>query len=567
MLKSLEINNIALISKVLIEFDSKLNVLSGETGAGKSIIVDALNFVIGAKGQKNLIKQGENFMKVQAIFSGNFSQDVKDFFKQNDIELDGEIFISRKLTIDGKNDCRLNGSIIPLNLLKSLTSMLIDIHGQHEHQSILNEKNHLKILDGFIKDKSCFVEYQERYNKLLSLNGQIKKLNGSQQNQERILDLLNYQINEIESVKIQKDEDEVLTQKRLVMLNSEKIYDAFTGALESLDEQNSVSDKLKQAANQISYVTKFDEKYEGLIERINSCKFEILDIIEALKQERQGCDFDQNMFDEIDQRLDRIKVIKKKYGPTLEDVFCFLDKAKKDYEEILGSKEKLQVLLKEKQTLLQNTFDAANKISNLRKEAAKNFENKVENELVDLGMKSARFKVQFKENNISTENCEDYFNQNGFDDVKFLFSANAGQSLRPLSEIISGGEASRFMLAVKNILADLDNIDSMVFDEIDTGISGDIGFVVAMKMQNIANKHQVMAISHLPQICAMADYNIKVLKTTKNDQTDIGVYVLSKDEKLDEIARLSGGAKNSVASLEHAKELNKRCLEYKQNIR
>ncbi len=565
MIKNLEMQNVALIENLNIEFSPNLNVLSGETGAGKSIIVDALNFVIGAKPCKTLIKQGKEFMKVQALFVGPFGEDVKKLLREFDIEDEEEILIMRKYTLDGKSDIKLNGITITQSMLKNLTSLLIDIHGQHEHQQILKDKYHLQIIDMFIKDKTIFREYEEKLNNLKNIQLQIKKLNGSTENQERMLDLLNYQIKEIEQANLVIGEDDELLQKKVAMLNFEKIYDALSLSLEEIDGQNSIINSIKKSQNTLNNITRFDENLQGLISRIESAKFELMDIAQTLKNKKEECTFNQTEFNEIDGRLDKIKIIKKKYGATIEDVLNYLEKSKQDYDTIVNSKSNLVKCLNDKANILKELFVLANRISDLRREISYKFESDVKNELFSLGMKDADFKVYFSEVP-SEEMVESRLTVNGFDEIKFLFSANAGQSLKSLSEIISGGEASRFMLALKNILADNDAIPSMVFDEIDTGISGDMGYKVACKLANISKFHQVMSVSHLPQICAMADRNIKIEKYTENNDTKVTAHILNLNDALKEISRLSGGAQDSSVSIEHAKELKDRCNKYKDNI-
>lgn len=565
MLKNLEIQNVALIDNINIEFSPNLNVLSGETGAGKSIIVDALNFVIGAKSNKTLIKQDKPFMKVQALFVSPFNNEILNLLSEYDIEDTEELLIMRKLTIDGKSDIRINGQTITLNMLKNLTSLLIDIHGQHEHQHLLKDKFHLQIIDMFIKDKSIFTTYEQKLNDLKNVQAQIKKLNGSTENQERMLDLLDYQIKEIEQAKLVAGEDDELLQKKVLMLNYEKIFDALNLAIDEIDGQNSIINSIKRAQNGISSIVKFDDTLNDISNRIESTKFELIDIVETLKQKKETCSFNQSEFNEIDERLDKIKLIKKKYGATIEDVLKYLEKSKQDYDTILNSKSNLIKCLEEKRVLLNEITKIATDISIIRQEVSKKFEDKVKLELASLGMKDSDFKVYFA--SLPTEETiENKLTSTGFDDIKFLFSANAGQSLKPLSEIISGGEASRFMLALKNILAEVDSISSMIFDEIDTGISGDMGYKVACKLANISKSHQVMSVSHLPQICAMADRNIKIEKYTQDNQTFVNAQVLNIDDALGEIARLSGGEKNNPISLEHAKELKIRCNNYKNQI-
>lgn len=565
MLKSLEIKNVALIDNLSIEFSPNLNVLSGETGAGKSIIIDALNFVIGGKVTKSLIKQGQSFMWVKAMFLAPFSDLVIKLMQEYDIEVEEEILISRKVTVEGKNDIKVNGVSITVSMLKNLTSLLIDIHGQHEHQHLLKDKYHIEIIDSFIKERDCFVAYQEKIVNLKFIQSKIKKLNSSTENQERILDLLSYQIKEIEDAKLVVGEDDELYQKKLAMTNFEKINESITSTIDEIDGQNSVLNSLKKSYSLLTGISKFDSDFVSLAERLQSTKFEINDVLETLKQKKNDSNFNQNEFDLIDERLDKIKLLKKKYGATIEEILAFLEKIKIEYDTIINSKDILLESLVQKESLLKEIYILAKEIRQKREQISKKFEQEVLKQLSDLGMKNSKFNVEFNDFP-SIETIEDKLYQNGCDSVRFLFSANAGQSLKPLSEIISGGEASRFMLALKNILAENDNISSMVFDEIDTGISGDMGYKVACKLANIAKNHQVMSVSHLPQICAMADNNIKIAKEVVDFNTVVYATCLDEEGCLDEISRLSGGVEKSNASIGHAKELRYRCLLYKKGL-
>lgn len=566
MLKNLDIQNVALIDNLSIDFAPNLTVMTGETGAGKSIIIDSLCFVLGEKANKGLIKQGRDYMKVVACFSSPFVAEVENFLHENDIDFDDEIVLSRKLTCDGKGELRINGEVVSATSFKKLSVLLVDINGQHEHQKLLNEKYHLGIVDLFIKNGNLFLDYKKCYEMLQNINKQISSLNGSTQNQERMLDLLSYQIKEIEDAKIEENEDELLTQKKILMQNSGKIYDNLAVACSNFDGNSSIVDGLKSAISSLNSIVKYDESLNTLIERLENLKYEAMDIASNLIDKKDSCNFDESEFEEIDSRLDKIKLIKRKYGATLQDVFDFLKQAKDDYEKILNSRETLEKLLVEKEKILNELYKKALLLGDARRKVAYEFEKKTNEELKDLGMKNAKFKVAF--NDIpSRENFENELNTNGFDKVRFMFSANLGQDLRPLSDIISGGEASRFMLALKNILADVDNVSLMVFDEIDSGISGEIAYKVGCKIANISRRHQVVSVSHLPIICAMADKNLFVQKFTTSDNTSVRVKSLVGDEILEEIARLSGGAEHSANSLLHAKEMKDRCDNYKSEIK
>ena len=565
MLKSLLIQNVALIDELKIDFEKKLNVLSGETGAGKSIVIDALNFVLGARTQKSLIKQNKDYMSVSANFSVDENNDKARFvLERYGISCDDDLILSKKLTIDGKTDIRINGVVCNNSMLKDLSSCLIDIHGQHEHQHLLKESYHIDIIDNFIKDKVLFETLKVKICDLNAINKNIKSLNGSFENQERLLDLLDYQIKEIRDAKLKPNEDDELIQKKILMQNSEKIYSVLEETYQIIGSDK-ITDSIKHSSSNLFSISKYDNEFSTLHDRLDSVKFELIDIADTVKTKLGELSFNQIEYDEIIDRLDKINTLKKKYGPTLDDVLKFYEKAVSDFDDISNSKVKLKKFLIDKEHLLEEIFSLCKKISEKRRAVASEFEKQVKVELCDLGMKNSQFSVDFSDFP-SIENFESTLTEKGCENIRFLFSANIGQSLKPLSEIISGGEASRFMLALKNILAEYDGVSSMVFDEIDTGISGEMGYKVACKMANIAMKHQVIAVSHLPQICAMADTNFKVEKYSFDKDTYVNVSRIADKELLNEIARLSGGIENNYASIEHAKELKIRCDSYKGKI-
>ncbi len=567
MLSFLKINNIALIEELEIDFENGLNVITGETGAGKSIIIDSLNFVIGGKINKGIFRSGSNYIAVEAVFS-NVTEEVKEVLRSYDIECDTEILIKRKQTLEGKNELRVNGSTVTITMLKNITSKLVDIHGQHEHQAILQDKYHLQMLDNLLGEDIVTLKETValKYAELQTINKELKSLGSSAANRERMLDLLQYQINEIEKAKLKPGEDDELANRRMVMLNGEKIATALKTACDFLDgDYSSVVDSLKKANGELSNIVKFDEGLEDYRTRIESSRLELLDISESLSDYLQAINFDQKEFDEIDARLDQIKLLKKKYGATVEEILSFLDKSKKEYDNLINSNEKIEKLLIEKDNKIKDLFKVSKELSNKRKTFAKTLEKTVCTQLTDLGMKNAKFIVEFSVEP-EVETCENSLTANGFDIVRFMFSANLGQDIKPLAEIISGGEASRFMLALKNIMADADGIATLVFDEIDTGVSGNMGYMVACKLANISNKHQVISVSHLPQICAMADAGFRSTKYNEDNVTKTKIERLSETAVLNEISRLSGGMEESNVTLEHSKELRARCLDYKKSI-
>lgn len=566
MLKTIKINNVALIKELIVEFDTGLNVMSGETGAGKSIIIESLNFVLGGKPNKNLIRSACDSMRVEAVFSAPFSELVKVALIDNGIEYEDDIILSRTLNIANRSEIRINGHMATISMLKSISSLLVDIHGQHEHQSLLKEKEHIKLLDNYMpinisRYKSELADLLSRYNELVR---KIDSLGSNASNRERMLDLIKYQIDEIENFGLGEDEEEELVSKRDRFVNSEKISNALISTYNSLGgDSNVLLTNLKNAENELKYASKYSSEFESWAERIASARIELDDIMSSIGEFRDNFSFDQNELDRIEMRLDGIKALHKKYGATYQDIMAYLDKLTSDYDSLIDSEAMLNKLSNEKAVVWNKMVEVSKQLSQERHSLATMLEGKVMSELDELGMKNAKFEVQF-------DDVEDYsedaltITSNGYDELRFLFSANAGQALKPLSDIISGGEMSRFMLAIKNIIVDRDQIGTIVFDEIDTGISGHIGFVIACKMSNISKSHQVIAVSHLPQISAMADNRYLIAKYTRDNNTYTEINKLTQEEGVAEVARLSGG-ENSDTSLSHARELIDRCIRYKNS--
>ncbi|MDR0850300.1 MAG: DNA repair protein RecN [Christensenellaceae bacterium] len=564
MLKHLKIKNIALIKDLTIEFSGGLNVLTGETGAGKSIIIDSLNFVLGDKANKSLMRTGAYGMSAEALFCGVTGK-AKEILKEYNIPDDDDVLIVRSFS-DTSQSIRLNGNTITAGMLKNITPYLVDIHGQHEHQSLLKPRFHLGIIDGLNSSKTDLLraEVSGQYKKHKDIISQLDELGSNNQNRERMIDLLQYQINEIERFSLKQNEDETLAVERSRMLNSGKISANLTNALNEIDGNFSVVSSIKKAISAMNSVVQYDETLQPLINRLDGARLELSDIAGELKIVTESVNFDDAAFDRIDTRLDGIKALKKKYGATVAEVFKFLENAKEELNKYQNSTALIDNLEYQKQQVYSSLYDTANKLSDIRRGIAEEFSSKVMKELGDLGMKNAKFAVMFDPKpDKNTANIT----ANGFDNPIFMFSANLGQPMKPLSEIISGGEMSRFMLGIKNIIADIDDLQTLVFDEIDTGISGAIGFVIACKMANISKKHQVISVSHLPQIAAMADNHLFIQKQVEANETITKVFTLDKKGSQSEVARLSGGVDGSGVALEHADELMGRCAAYKNSIK
>ena len=565
MLKNLIIKNIAIIKELELSFDNGLTVLSGETGAGKSIIVDSLNFLLGAKTDKTLLKSGEKEASVQGLFYIN--DNTKEQLKALGIEADEEsILLSRILSSEGKTECRVNGQLITLSMLRNITDSMVDIHGQHEHQSLLKPSSHIKLLDAYTKDilkvKSEVADIYHQYKKYVS---ELSSFGLTDSERERMLDLLNFQIKEITDAKLKAGEEEELLSERAKIINFEKITRVLGQAFEFLDGTNGADFSVSESLNALALITRFDSEYESVFKRLESVQYELDDIITILKDKANDLDFDEKAADKIENRLELIKNLKKKYGSNLSEINNFLECAQKDFDRLNSSEKEIERLKTEIEKLSFRLYEKASLLSQKRRASAKEFCIAVQKELNDLGMAGSKFEITFNDIPVKEKFLE-IISAEGFDKLEFFMSANIGEPSKPLAKIVSGGEMSRIMLALKVILSKLDNIDTMIFDEIDTGISGRIGQTIAHKLAEISRSRQVITITHLAAICAMADQNFLIFKNEDNGKTYTKVSNLNYDQTIQEIARLSGSYEMSKYSYEHAKELKSLSDNYKSKL-
>lgn len=565
MLERLRLQNFALFVDQSIEFENGFNSLLGETGAGKSIVIDALSFVIGAKSDKIVIRYGENVAKVEAVFS-DMSQNAKMLLDEAGIEYDDSIIVSRSLNISGKNDIRVNGNFVTLTFLKELGACLINIFGQHENMTLLNDKNHLSILDSYDEEKTS--ELKNQIGKLLcesrEIDEQINSLGGDQATRERDIDLLEYSIYEIESANLIVGEDEELSKNIAKSSSFEKIVSAINSAISTMEMGSafSVEGNLKQSAKLLLDIEKYDEKFGMLAKRLDEARLEVEDIRETLEEERDASFFDERQLESMIEREQVIKKLKRKYGATIEDILQYLSDAKQKKDNLLNAEYEIAKLEKQKEEIVKKLEEVCGRLTLLRKNMAEQIEKKVVLELKELGMKNTTFKVQISPK--AGEFSREKVNSTGFDDVKFLFSANLGQAVKSLSKTISGGEMSRFMLAVKNVLRNDEGM--LVFDEVDAGISGQIAISVAQKLAKIARHNQILVISHLPQVSSMGDHFFKVTKNVVGNQTISTVAKLEGDEIVNVIAGMGFGESLTGNACEYAKDLLSKNGEFKKSL-
>lgn len=562
MLKNLFIKNIALIASQNIEFEKGLCVLSGETGAGKSIIVDALSFVLGERADKNLIKYGEETAFVEAAFELESDSRALNALEDMGFDRDTTLILSRSLNRNGKSESRINGRISATGMLKSLTSLLVDIFGQSEHLGLIKPENHLKILDGYapafvLKEKlsSACAEFKE-------LEKELEKYGGSDEQRERLLDILSFQINEIESAGLGEDEEMRLLEQKRKILNFEKISSAVGGAIAALNGEGGVVERIGAASQCFAVVSGLGETFSSVCDRLDALRYEAEDIVSVVEDMAGGDEYDPKYLDEIEYRLDKIKSLKKKYGATVSEIFEFLKDAQRQYDSLSDSARITEKLNERKNLLKNEIYDLSLRLSEHRRLAAEKFAAEVVGQLRELGMNTS-FAARFEE----APALQDFVpHSNGFDKMEFMLSANAGEPLKPMSKVASGGEMSRFMLALKNITASIEKIPTMVFDEIDTGISGNVAQMVAKKLAQASRKEQCIVITHLPQIAAMSDAGYLIEKREKDGKTSTTVTRLNAASKTAEISRLIGGAEIGAYGGLHAQEMIDWADEFKKGL-
>ncbi len=552
MLQELHIRNIALIRELSVSFEEGLNILTGETGAGKTIIVDAVSLALGERGFKELIRHGEEKAYVEALVTGDFSAETTALIEDSGIE-PGELIISRELTESGKNTCRINGRMVPLSLLRDIMSGIVDLHTQGKHQEIFNKKRQLKMLDRYAACENELARTASAYEEYSSVKKQLDSLETDEQERERLIDILSFQYKEIEAAKLKDGEEEALEQEKNLIRNAERITSALSGAHELLSSEGGALERLSKAAKLLADIAELDPRYEALYTAVNDAYYALEDPGYELAALTEEEDYDPDRLDAIETRLEKISSLKRKYGGTIAEIKEFGRRASERLADMDDSEARKTELKKRIKTTRAELEAACAALTAARRSAAEKMKDELVMHLQDLGMKDAGFSVRF------TEKTAD---RNGADDAEFYISLNRGEPEKPLAKVASGGEASRIMLAVKNIFARKDDVSTMIFDEIDTGISGNMARVVAQKLANISLERQVICVSHLPQLAAMGDANFEIVKTDDDTGVMTTVKKLGEEEKLGEIARLSGGIRTEAALI-HARELLNECEMFK----
>ncbi len=553
MLQKLFIKNVALISEAEIEFDGKLNVLSGETGSGKSVILDSINFVLGSKADKTMIRYGEQEAIVRAEFCVDENSEAVKKLEEFDIESDGLILITRKFSLDGKGSIKINGVSVTAAMLKAVTLHLVDVHGQSEHFFLLSEDNQLNVVDGICGEDVGVIksELADLIKNKRGLKAKIAELGGDGAERERKLDLLEYQIKEIENADLKEGEFDELKTRRNIIANTEKILSSISGGVSALNDDGGALDCLSTAQRAITGISSLSDNYAKMEERLEEVYAEISDICETLTDYADELTFDGREAEEIDERITLIKNLRKKYGADEKEILNFLEDSRAQFDLLSDGANAVEKYNKQISECDEKIYALCKKLTNKRKFASDKFCNDVTAQLKTLNIPDAQFSVKFAEYDEQTANLQSL---NGSDNISFMFSANKGEPLKPLNKVISGGEMSRFMLAVKTVLKDVNGISTYIFDEIDAGISGYTANAVAEKFVRIAENTQILAVSHLPQVCAASGAQFLIYKENSGDKTVTKVKRLDGESKINEIIRLTGSV-NSEAAKIHAKEL------------
>ena len=535
MISTLHIKNVGIIDDLSIDFNEGLNILTGETGAGKTLIIDSLQIISGGRFSKDMMRKGEDFSYVE----------ISMYLPEQE---EPDVVVSREIYSNGRNTCKINGRLVSVGELKDFMKDIIDIHGQNENQSLLDTNMHVKYLDGFASEKihKLKEEYIDLYHKYLELKQEINKNFGDDKEKQRELDLLRYQQDEIEDAHLRINEEEELEETRSKMLNSEKISNNLNEASSQINE-NAI-DSISLAVRALEKIEGIDAKYSESLNTLKSIYYDIQELSRDLEGYKEDTYFDEEERNRVEERLDTIYKLKRKYGNSIEEILKYNKEVNERIQKIENSEEYVNKLKTELKEIKNQMRKLADEMSRIRTEYADVLSNRINKELSDLEMKNARFSVSIEQ--------EEKFNVNGLDRVEFMISTNIGEDKKPLAKIASGGEMSRIMLAIKNVLADVDKVSTMVFDEIDTGISGIAANSVSEKLKGIARKHQVLCVTHLANIAAKGDHNYYIRKDIQENRTKTSVRKLNEEETIREIARIASGNINDV-TLEHARNLRK----------
>jgi len=546
VLSLLHIENIAVIESADISFDRGFNVLTGETGAGKSIVIDAISAILGERAYRDMIRTGTTKASVRAVFT-----DVPEvsWFADNGVDYDPETVIQREIHLDGKNICRVNGTLVSVSILRKLGIQLINIHGQHDSASLFDEDNHLTFLDAFGDNAALRADYTEKYEAVAKLRREIDRMTMDEGEKLRRMETLKYQIAEIEKADLEAGEDERLEERRKILQNAEKLSNGMETAVECLyggGDSDGAAGLLAQAEYALARLSKFSDTFSELHDRVADLMYQVQDVAEEVRDARDDLSYSAEELDQIESRLDVIHRLRRKYGVTCEDILAYLDKAKKELDDIEFADDHLERLKKNLKKAEKAAWEAAERLRKNRQETAESMSARILTELAQLDMPRVQFRCRFTETDLTP---------NGADTVAFYMSANAGEALKPMSKVASGGELARIMLAMKNVLAEKDQVNTLIFDEVDTGVSGRAAQKVAEKLRSVAAHKQVLCVTHLPQLAALANTHLLIAKSERDGRTYTSVTPLDIEGRKRELARIIGGTNITDTTLKSAEEM------------
>ena len=546
MLSLLHIENIAVIEQAEISFDRGFHVLTGETGAGKSILIDAISAILGERSYRDMIRTGTEKASVRAIFT-----EVPEYpwFEENGVEYDSEVVIQRDIYLDGRNNCRVNGTPVTVTILRKLGIQLINIHGQHDSASLFDENNHLTFLDDFAENYPLRGTYFEKFEAVSSLRKEIERFSMDEGEKLRKLEMLKYQIAEIEKAELEAGEDDALEERRKVLQNAEKLSDGLNSAVESLyggDDTDGAISLISTAQRDLARLSRYTDTFSELQEKLTDLMYQLQDAADELRQQQDDLSYSGDELERIEARLDVIHRLRRKYGADCAEILAYLEKARAELDEIEFSDDHLDKLKRKLLKAEKEAWDAAYALRDSRNEAAERLSARILDELSQLDMPKVQFSCVFTELDLTA---------NGADGVAFYMSANAGEALKPMSKVASGGDLARIMLAIKNVLAEQDQVSTLIFDEVDTGVSGRAAVKVAEKLHSIAKNKQVLCITHLPQIAARGDNHMLISKSERDGRTYTTVTPLDREGRKQELARIIGGANITETTLKSAEEM------------
>ena len=546
MLSLLHIENIAVIESADISFDRGFNVLTGETGAGKSIVIDAIAAILGQRAYRDMIRTGTNKASVRAVFT---QVPELPWFAENGVEYDPETVVHREVYLDGKNVCRVNGTLVSVTILHKLGIQLINIHGQHDSASLFDEENHLTFLDAFGDFGQVQADYREKYETVAKLRREIDRITMDEGEKLRRMETLRYQIGEIEKAELEAGEDDALEDRRKILQNAEKLSDGMQEAVECLyggEDTDGASGLLAQAEYALARLSRFTDAYAELHDRVSDLMYQVQDVATEVRDARDDLSYSADELEQIEARLDKIHRLRKKYGASCADILAYLERAKKELDEIEFADDHVERLKKKLKTAEDEAWAAAKLLREKRKETAAYLSSRILTELTQLDMPRVQFQVRFTELDLTA---------NGADSVAFYMTANAGEALKPMSKVASGGELARIMLAMKNVLAEKDQVGTLIFDEVDTGVSGRAAQKVAEKLRSVAAHKQVLCVTHLPQLAALANTHLLIAKSERDGRTFTSVTPLDLEGRKRELARIIGGTNITDTTLKSAEEM------------